>query len=66
MAILASESGMLVACTLIRETKGAWIVNYKDKKYPNDVRVPKNGPRQLFNSVDEAFGWLGMSEGTID
>ena len=60
--ILASESGMMIACRLVKETKKAWIVNYNDKAYPKDVRVPKEGNRQLFASVDEVFDWLGIKD----
>lgn len=56
--ILASEGGMMIACRLVRETDKAWIVNYNDKAYPKDVRVPKLGRRQLFKTVDEAVEWL--------
>lgn len=58
--ILVSSSGMMSACALVRETKKAWIINYRDKAYPDDVRVPKDSNRQLFNTVDEAFKWLGL------
>lgn len=60
--ILASEGGMIIACSLVRETKKAWIVNYNDKAYPDDVRVPKDSRRQLFENVDEAFKWLGFDD----
>ena len=56
--ILASESGMMIACRLVKESDKAWTVNYNDKAYPNDVRVSKDGRRQLFTSVDDALEWL--------
>ena len=58
--ILVSKGGMMSACRLVRETKKAWIINYNDKAYPDDVRINKLGDRQLFESVDEAFNWLGV------
>lgn len=59
--ILASSNGNLAVCTLVRETTAAWIINYGDKKYPNDQRIPKDGNRQLFATVDEALNWMGVS-----
>lgn len=57
--ILANRSGMMIACKLIRETPKAWVVNYNDKAYPNDVRVDKNSvTRKLFTSVDEALEFI--------
>ena len=57
--ILANRSGMMIACKLVRETPKAWIVNYNDKAYPDDVRVDKNSPtRKLFDSVDEALEFI--------
>jgi hypothetical protein len=56
--ILASQSGMMIACRLIKETDKAWIINYNDKAYPKDVRVPKLSNRKLFNNVDEALEWM--------
>lgn len=60
--ILVSPSGMMIACSLVKESDKAWTVNYNDKAYPKDVRVPKDGDRQLFTSVDDAFKWLGVSD----
>ena len=60
--ILVSPSGMMIACSLVKESNKAWTVNYNDKAYPNNVRVPKDGDRQLFTNVDDAFKWLGVSD----
>jgi len=57
--ILASTSGMMIACRLVKETDKAWTVNYNDKAYPNDVRVAKSGNRKLFTNVDDALEWIG-------
>lgn len=59
---LVSPSGMMIGCKLVRETKKAWIVNYCDKAYPGDKRIPKDGERQLFDNVDDAFKYLGIEE----
>lgn len=48
------------ACAIVRETKKAWIINYRDKAYPRDVRVPKDSDRQVFETVEEAYNWLGL------
>lgn len=57
--ILASKSGLMIACSLVKETDKAWTVNYKDKAFPNDVRVSKDGRRKLFDNVDDALEWIG-------
>ena len=57
--ILASQSGMMIACRLVKETEKAWVVNYNDKAYPKDVRVQKSGNRKLFSNVDDALEWIG-------
>jgi len=59
--ILASPSGMLTACLLIRETPKAWYVDYRDQKYPGEKRIPKDGVRQLFTNVDDALHWMGIT-----
>lgn len=57
--ILATRSGMMIACKLVRETPKAWIVNYNDKAYPDNVRVDKNSStRKLFDSLDEALEFI--------
>lgn len=56
--ILASPNGMMASCLLVRETNKAWIINYNDKAFPNDQRVPKDGQRQVFKTVDEALFWM--------
>ena len=61
--ILASTSGMMSACRLVRETPKAWIINYNDKAFPKDVRISKDNPRQrLFATVDEAFEYMGLKD----
>lgn len=60
--ILASQSGMMITCRLVKESDKAWTVNYNDKAYPNNVRVPKSGNRQLFKSVDDALDWMNGDE----
>lgn len=57
--ILVHSNGMMCACRLVKENPKSWIINYNDKAFPKDVRVEKSGNSQLFNSVDEAFAWLG-------
>lgn len=60
--ILVSQNGNMCACSLIRETPTEWIINYNDKAFPGNKRVPKKGNRKLVNSVDEAFKWLGLDD----
>jgi hypothetical protein len=60
--ILASQSGMMIACRLVKESDKAWTVNYNDKAYPKNVRVPKSGNRQVFKSVDDALDWMNGDE----
>lgn len=60
--ILASTSGLLSACRLVRETDKAWIINYNDKAFPKDVRISKDNPRQkLFENVDDALDFVDNS-----
>lgn len=56
--ILVSTSGLMIACKLVRETDKSWIVNYCDKAYPGDKRIPKHGNRKLCTTVDDALEWL--------
>ncbi|MNR39599.1 hypothetical protein D3C85_1578210 [compost metagenome] len=59
--ILASMSGMLIAVTLVRETPKAFIVKPRDAV--NEIRVAKdNDKRKLFDTVSEAYAWLGVEE----
>jgi len=58
--IIASPNGNMISCSLIRETPKSWIINYNDKAFKGDKRVPKDGGRMLFESVDEALDWLGI------
>lgn len=62
MAILASQNGLLAVCTLVKKTKTAWYINYNDKRFPKDQRIPYNGDRQLFDTVDQALYWLGIPD----
>lgn len=56
--ILATKSGWLIACKLLRETPKAFIVEYTDDK-GNEVRISKSDQnRKLFNSTDEAITWM--------
>ena len=57
--ILASRTGLMIACSLVKETDKAWTVSYNDVAYPKDVRVPKDGRRKLFSNVDDALEWIG-------
>lgn len=57
--ILASKSGLMIACRLVKESDKAWTVNYNDKAFPNNVRVLKLGNRKLFDNVDDALEWIG-------
>ncbi len=60
--ILVSPNGMMCACRLVKETDKAWIINYNDKAYPKDVRVPKLSNRAVVADVEAAYKWLGISE----
>lgn len=56
--IYATKSGWLIASTLVRETKKAYIVVHKDK--PNkEVRVSKEDKFvKLFDNCDQAMEWM--------
>lgn len=60
MAILASPNGNLAVCTLVKKTAKAWYINYNDKAFPKDQRIPFDGERQLFDTVAQAMYWLGL------
>lgn len=55
--ILVSSTGLMSACSLVRETPKAWIVQYRGER-GGPTRVDKNGSRVLVNSVAEAEDWL--------
>jgi len=64
--ILVSTSGMMCACRLVKESPKAWTINYNDKAFPNNVRVPKNSlTRTLVADVDAAFKWLGLEDDVV-
>jgi hypothetical protein len=62
MALLVSHSGLMCACRIVKDNPKSWVINYNDKAYPRDVRVPKNGDRIVVNTVDEAYEWLGITD----
>jgi hypothetical protein len=57
--ILVSKNGLMCACSLVKDNPKSWVINYNDKAFPGNKRVPKDGNRALFKTVDEAFEWLG-------
>jgi len=57
--ILASRSGLLCACRLVKDNPKSWVINYNDKAFPKDQRIPKDGNRMLFDTVDKALEWIG-------
>lgn len=55
--ILATKSGWLISCKVLRETKRAHIVKYIDDS--RERRIPKGAKdRKLFDSVDSAEEWI--------
>lgn len=58
--ILASRNGLLCEVTVIRETDRAWIVQYQGER-KHETRVPKDGKREMFDGVDEAMEWMGIT-----
>ena len=64
--IAVSTSGMMCACRLVKESDKAWTINYMDKAFPKDVRVPKNSlTRTVVADVEAAFKWLGLEDDVI-
>ena len=59
--ILASLNGLMCAVTIVRETPKAWVVQYQGEK-KHETRVPKNGKREMFSSVDAAMAWMGVTQ----
>jgi hypothetical protein len=59
--ILASLNGLMCAVTIIRETQKAWVVQYQGEK-KHETRVPKDGKREMFTSVDDAMAWMGVTK----
>lgn len=58
--ILVSPNGNMCACTLVKKTEKAWYINYNDKAFPKDQRIPYDGDRQVFDTVEQACLWLGI------
>jgi len=58
--ILASLNGLMCAVTIIRETPRAWIIQYSGER-KKETRVPKDGKREMFTSVDDAMKWMGVT-----
>lgn len=59
MAIVVSKNGMMMACEIVRETPNSWFINYRDKAFPDTVRVDKKNPgRAVFKTMDKADDWL--------
>ena len=56
--IYATKSGWLIASTLIRETKKAYIVKHKDDP-DKEIRLSKDNKfAKLFANTDEAMDWM--------
>lgn len=64
--ILATQSGMLTAVKIIRETPKGFIYNDLSKNGPERTKERRIGKdeegRKLFNSTDEALDWMGVSK----
>lgn len=59
--ILASSSGLLCACKVLRETPKAWVVAYAGER-GKETRVAKSSGRRMFDNVRDAERWI-ITEG---
>ena len=60
--ILAIKPGVLQAVKLIRETDKAHVVTFCGEKYKERRIRKEDVTRKLFDDVDEACKWMGITE----